>query len=224
MGYHLATATLGPILLLQGRHVRRVTPRLSEAAGPREGTAGDGPPLRLLIVGELATHRPHRMDHPRSLGAARGRDRRPFRRRGDIARRQRNHRRRAAGALTARSGGPGLAAFAALRHHHRRAAVRGAADGAVSGTAAAAARLSRNAGAAARQRARALGGIARGLRAPAVCVSAQDRHDGFGRLPSGRSRLRAVGGAGRCGDPATVDDQARPGGCAAPRTGSNRAR
>jgi hypothetical protein len=31
MGYHLATATLGPLLLLQGRHVRRVTPRLSVA-------------------------------------------------------------------------------------------------------------------------------------------------------------------------------------------------
>jgi GDSL-like Lipase/Acylhydrolase family len=54
MGYHLATATLGPLLLLQGRHVRRVTPRLAEAAGPRDGTAGDGPPLRLLIVGDSA--------------------------------------------------------------------------------------------------------------------------------------------------------------------------
>jgi len=54
MGYHLATATLGPLLLLQGRHVRRVTPRLAEALGPREGTAGNGPPLRLLIVGDSA--------------------------------------------------------------------------------------------------------------------------------------------------------------------------
>ena len=54
MGYHLATATLGPLLLLQGRHVRRVTPRLAEAAGPRDGTAGDGPPLRLLIAGDSA--------------------------------------------------------------------------------------------------------------------------------------------------------------------------
>jgi hypothetical protein len=41
-------------LLLQGRHVRRVTPRLAEATGPRDGTAGDGPPLSLLIVGDSA--------------------------------------------------------------------------------------------------------------------------------------------------------------------------
>jgi lysophospholipase L1-like esterase len=54
MGYRLATATLGPLLLLQGRHVRRATPRLAEAAGPRDGTAGGGPPLRLLIVGDSA--------------------------------------------------------------------------------------------------------------------------------------------------------------------------
>jgi hypothetical protein len=54
MGYHLVTATLGPLLLLQGRHVRRVTPRLAEAVGPRDGTAGNGPPLRLLIVGDSA--------------------------------------------------------------------------------------------------------------------------------------------------------------------------
>ena len=36
MGYHLATATLGPLLLLQGRHVRRVTPilRLADPLEP----------------------------------------------------------------------------------------------------------------------------------------------------------------------------------------------
>ncbi|EMN1930090.1 SGNH/GDSL hydrolase family protein, partial [Burkholderia ambifaria] len=32
MGYPFATAALGPLLFLQGRHVRRVTPRLPEAA------------------------------------------------------------------------------------------------------------------------------------------------------------------------------------------------
>jgi lysophospholipase L1-like esterase len=40
--------------LLQGRWVRRVTPVLPEAPGPREGRAGEGPPLRLLILGDSA--------------------------------------------------------------------------------------------------------------------------------------------------------------------------
>jgi len=44
---------LGPVLLVQGRRVRRVTPRLPQAAGPQEGTIGAGPaPLRLVVVGE----------------------------------------------------------------------------------------------------------------------------------------------------------------------------
>lgn len=54
MGYPLATAALGPLLFLQGRHVRRVTPRQPEAAGPRDGVTGDGPPLRVLVVGDSA--------------------------------------------------------------------------------------------------------------------------------------------------------------------------
>jgi lysophospholipase L1-like esterase len=54
MGYQFATVALGPLLLAQGRHVRRVTPRLAEAAGPREGVAGDGPPLRVLVLGDSA--------------------------------------------------------------------------------------------------------------------------------------------------------------------------
>lgn len=44
-----------PFLIAQGRHTRKVTPRLPEAAGPVEGVAGGmhaGPPLRLLAVGE----------------------------------------------------------------------------------------------------------------------------------------------------------------------------
>jgi lysophospholipase L1-like esterase len=48
----LATVVLGPLLLLQGRQVRRVTPVLPEPPGPREGRAGSGPPLRLLILGD----------------------------------------------------------------------------------------------------------------------------------------------------------------------------
>lgn len=54
MGYPFATAALGPLLFAQGRYVRRVTPRLPEAAGPRDGVAGDGPPLRVLVVGDSA--------------------------------------------------------------------------------------------------------------------------------------------------------------------------
>lgn len=44
-----------PVLIAQGRRTRRITPRLPEAAGPKEGIAGakhDGPPLSLLTIGE----------------------------------------------------------------------------------------------------------------------------------------------------------------------------
>jgi lysophospholipase L1-like esterase len=48
-----ASLALFPVLLLQGRRVRRVTPRLPEAAGPREGVVpGAGRRLRLLVIGE----------------------------------------------------------------------------------------------------------------------------------------------------------------------------
>lgn len=43
---------LAPLLLAQGIRVRRRALRLPEAAGPREGSRGDGTPLRLLIVGD----------------------------------------------------------------------------------------------------------------------------------------------------------------------------
>jgi lysophospholipase L1-like esterase len=54
MVYPLITLGLGPVLLLQGRRVRRDTPRLPEAAGPRSGVAGKGDRLRLLIIGDSA--------------------------------------------------------------------------------------------------------------------------------------------------------------------------
>ena len=54
MGYGLASAILAPVLLLQGRRVRRVATPLPEAPGPRDGIRGEGPPLRLLIVGDSA--------------------------------------------------------------------------------------------------------------------------------------------------------------------------
>lgn len=50
----LATLLLFPILLAQGRAVRRSTPRLPEAAGPRQGSTGSGPTLRLLVLGDSA--------------------------------------------------------------------------------------------------------------------------------------------------------------------------
>ena len=50
----LITLSLAPFLLLQGRYVRRVTPRLPEPDGARAGQAGTGQPLRLLIVGDSA--------------------------------------------------------------------------------------------------------------------------------------------------------------------------
>ena len=46
---------LGPILLLQGKQVRRTALRLPEAAGARSGMEGasfQGAPLRLLVVGD----------------------------------------------------------------------------------------------------------------------------------------------------------------------------
>lgn len=45
---------LGPLLWLQGRHVRRVTPKLPEPPGERAGSHGSGPPLRLLLAGDSA--------------------------------------------------------------------------------------------------------------------------------------------------------------------------
>jgi len=50
----IAKWTLGPVLLVQGRRVRRETPVLPEPAGPREGVAGEGPLLRLLVAGDSA--------------------------------------------------------------------------------------------------------------------------------------------------------------------------
>jgi hypothetical protein len=45
---------LGPILWLQRKYVRRVTLKLPEPNGPREGVTGHGPLLRLLIAGDSA--------------------------------------------------------------------------------------------------------------------------------------------------------------------------
>lgn len=50
----LITVLLAPILLLQGRHVRRTALELPEAQGPRSGRQGQGTPLRLLVLGDSA--------------------------------------------------------------------------------------------------------------------------------------------------------------------------
>jgi lysophospholipase L1-like esterase len=50
----LAKWVLGPILLMQGSRVRRTTPVLPEPRGAREGIAGEGPLLRLLVLGDSA--------------------------------------------------------------------------------------------------------------------------------------------------------------------------
>lgn len=54
LAHRAALIGLAPVLLAQGRHVRRVTPRLPEPEGPRSGREGGGPLLRLLIAGDSA--------------------------------------------------------------------------------------------------------------------------------------------------------------------------
>jgi lysophospholipase L1-like esterase len=45
---------LSPLLLVQGKYVRRVTPKLPEPPGQRQGTEGVGAPLKLLVIGDSA--------------------------------------------------------------------------------------------------------------------------------------------------------------------------
>lgn len=47
-----AKLALSPLLVAQGLHVRRRTPRLPEPPGPREGSVGRGPALKLLVAGD----------------------------------------------------------------------------------------------------------------------------------------------------------------------------
>lgn len=54
MLYPLSTLALAPVLIGQGRYVRRKTPRLSEPEGERQGVVGKGSELKLLILGDSA--------------------------------------------------------------------------------------------------------------------------------------------------------------------------
>ncbi len=64
----LLTAPLLPILWWQGRHVRKHTPRLPEAAGPTVGTvAAGGVPFRLLVMGESTVAGVGAPDHAHAL-------------------------------------------------------------------------------------------------------------------------------------------------------------
>lgn len=54
MWLQLSTFALLPIIIIQGVKVRKNTPRLLEASGDRDGLAGKGDPLSLLIVGDSA--------------------------------------------------------------------------------------------------------------------------------------------------------------------------
>ena len=48
----MEVAALLPVAVLQGRRLRRTTPVLPEAPGPREGDVGTGEPLRLVCLGD----------------------------------------------------------------------------------------------------------------------------------------------------------------------------
>jgi len=50
----LTGTVLAPVLFAQGLVTRRTVPKLPEPPGARDGTDGNGPPLRLLILGDSA--------------------------------------------------------------------------------------------------------------------------------------------------------------------------
>src|SRR5262245_838679 len=64
----LMATPLMPILWLQGRHVRKHTPRLPGAAGPSVGTClVAGVPLRLLVIGDSPVAGVGAPDHGHAL-------------------------------------------------------------------------------------------------------------------------------------------------------------
>lgn len=64
----LSIALLAPVLVRQGRRVRRTTPRLPEAGGPRTGEIpGRGAPIELLVLGESTAAGVGAADHQEGL-------------------------------------------------------------------------------------------------------------------------------------------------------------
>ena len=65
---NVSMGLLAPVLVVQGRRVRRTTPRLPEAAGPRTGEApGRGAAVRLLVLGESTAAGVGAVDHQEGL-------------------------------------------------------------------------------------------------------------------------------------------------------------
>jgi lysophospholipase L1-like esterase len=62
-----ATVLLAPALAIQGKRVRRTTPRLPDASGPADGTVGQGEPLDLLVLGESTVAGVGAGDHEEAL-------------------------------------------------------------------------------------------------------------------------------------------------------------
>ncbi|MGL4612072.1 MAG: SGNH/GDSL hydrolase family protein [Trueperaceae bacterium] len=54
MGYSIAKVGLAPILLAQGKYVSKTIVRLPEPEGERQGVTGEGPSLRILVLGDSA--------------------------------------------------------------------------------------------------------------------------------------------------------------------------
>lgn len=52
--YQILFPMVAPILLLQGRQLKKNMPRLPEASGARVGDGGDGREIRLLVIGDSA--------------------------------------------------------------------------------------------------------------------------------------------------------------------------
>ncbi len=66
---YLACFPLLPLMALQGRHVRRITPVLPEAAGATAGAfAAEGVPVRLLVLGESTAAGCGVSDHSQGMG------------------------------------------------------------------------------------------------------------------------------------------------------------
>lgn len=62
-----ATLLLAPALAVQGKRVRRTTPRLPDATGPADGSVGRGEPLDLLVLGESTVAGVGARDHEEAL-------------------------------------------------------------------------------------------------------------------------------------------------------------